>query len=187
MNRRDLIKAIGIITGYSMVGGATLLTSCNTIKNKNIFADKITIELLNEIAETLLPKTNTPGAKDADCGTMMATIINDCYSTKEQDVIIKGLPEFENYCKIKFGNPFIKLSTEEKLTALKATAEEASAYNKSKLSEAPVHYFTMLKQLAIFSFFTSKEGATKALRYLPVPGKYDGDFNYRKGDKAWAT
>jgi hypothetical protein len=44
-----------------------------------------------------------------------------------------------------------------------------------------------MKQLAILGYFTSKEGATKALRYVAVPGKYDGALPYKKGDKAWAT
>jgi hypothetical protein len=45
----------------------------------------------------------------------------------------------------------------------------------------------MMKQLTLFGFFTSKEGATQALRYIAVPGHYDGAYPYKKGDKAWAT
>jgi hypothetical protein len=44
----------------------------------------------------------------------------------------------------------------------------------------------MVKQLTIWGYFTSEPGATKALRYVAVPGKYDGNFPYKKGDKAWA-
>jgi len=36
-------------------------------------------------------------------------------------------------------------------------------------------------------YFTSEIGATKALRYVAVPGKFDGSYPYKKGDKAWAT
>jgi hypothetical protein len=45
----------------------------------------------------------------------------------------------------------------------------------------------MMKQLTLFGYFTSKEGATQALRYKAVPGKYEGCIDYKKGDKAWAT
>jgi hypothetical protein len=45
----------------------------------------------------------------------------------------------------------------------------------------------MIKQLTILGYFTSETGATKALRYEAVPGKYDGAYPYKKGDKAWAT
>jgi len=45
----------------------------------------------------------------------------------------------------------------------------------------------MIKQLAIFSFFTSKVAATDVLRYVAVPGRYDGDLAYAPGTPAWAT
>jgi hypothetical protein len=57
----------------------------------------------------------------------------------------------------------------------------------SKVVTAMPHYFAMVKQLILFNFFTSELGATKVLRYVAIPGSYDGDFPYKKGDKAWAT
>jgi hypothetical protein len=48
------------------------------------------------------------------------------------------------------------------------------------------HYFFIMKQLTMLGFFTSKVGMTQALRYEPVPGRYDGCIPYKKGDKAWA-
>ena len=59
--------------------------------------------------------------------------------------------------------------------------------NKNKKKDDPVHYFLMLKQLTILGYFTSETGASQALNYIAVPGKYDGSYPYKKGDKAWAT
>ena len=53
--------------------------------------------------------------------------------------------------------------------------------------EAAPHYFTMIKQLVIFGFFTSKVGATEVLKYVAVPGRYDGDLAYTPGTPAWGT
>ena len=50
----------------------------------------------------------------------------------------------------------------------------------------PPHYFAMMRQLTLWGYFSSKEGMTKALRYVETPGRYDGAFPYKKGDKAWA-
>ncbi|MBS1604614.1 MAG: gluconate 2-dehydrogenase subunit 3 family protein [Bacteroidetes bacterium] len=52
--------------------------------------------------------------------------------------------------------------------------------------EYPPHYFSMIKQLTIWGYFTSEAGMTKALRYIESPGKFDGAYPYKKGDKAWA-
>ena len=49
--------------------------------------------------------------------------------------------------------------------------------------ELKPHYFTMMKQLTLWGYFTSKEGIMQALRYVPVPGKYQGCIDYKKGDK----
>jgi Gluconate 2-dehydrogenase subunit 3 len=50
----------------------------------------------------------------------------------------------------------------------------------------PIPYFTMIKQLTLWGYFTSEPGATKALRYVETPGHYDGAYAYKKGDKAFA-
>ncbi len=60
-------------------------------------------------------------------------------------------------------------------------------FGAEKMKETyPPHYYTLIKQLTLLGYFTSKEGATKALRYMDTPGKYDGAYPYKKGDKAWA-
>ena len=43
-----------------------------------------------------------------------------------------------------------------------------------------------MKQLTLWGYFTSKEGMTKALRYNPVPGRYEGCIDYKKGEKSFA-
>ena len=66
----------------------------------------------------------------------------------------------------------------------KKEKEEAAKGNRNYVKQhmAP-HYFTMMKQLTLLGFFTSKEGMTQAVRYLPVPGRYEGCVPYKKGDK----
>ena len=61
------------------------------------------------------------------------------------------------------------------------------AWNDQKEFEpTPGNYYTMMKQLTLLGFFTSKTGMTETLRHVAVPGKYDGAVPYAKGDKAWA-
>ena len=58
--------------------------------------------------------------------------------------------------------------------------------HETKTAEQPTHYFTMIKQLTLWGYFSSEIGATQALRYVAIPGKYEGCVPYKKGDKAWA-
>jgi hypothetical protein len=80
----------------------------------------------------------------------------------------------------------MKAEDSQRAALLAELDKEQKEYSKSKKEEAPNHYFTMIKQLTLLGFFTSEVGCTKALRYLPVPGKYVGDYPYMQGDKAWA-
>ncbi|MFN6972744.1 MAG: gluconate 2-dehydrogenase subunit 3 family protein, partial [Rheinheimera sp.] len=158
------------------------------------------IMLLDEIAETILPRTNTPGAKDAGCGAQMAVMVQDCYDAKQQALFVAGLTALQATCKQQHQRDFLQLTTAERTALLTQLDKDASARNaaiasndstnvsnrKGDASLEP-HYFTLLKQLSIFVFFTSKVGATEVLRYVAVPGRYDGAMPYKKGDKAWAT
>jgi len=65
--------------------------------------------------------------------------------------------------------------------------KEAKDYMSKKKPDEPSHYFRMMKELTLWGYFTSEVGATKALRYVAVPGRYEGCIPYKKGDKAWAT
>ena len=76
---------------------------------------------------------------------------------------------------------------EEPFFGLTTKIECTKAYQKAKKETDPTHYFKMMKELTLLGFFTSEIGATKALRYVAVPGKYEGCIPYNKGDKAWAT
>jgi len=58
--------------------------------------------------------------------------------------------------------------------------------DQKEFQAAPSHYFTMMKQLTLLGFFTSKTGMTETLRHIAIPGRYDGAIPYAKGDKAWA-
>jgi hypothetical protein len=90
----------------------------------------------------------------------------------------------------------VKLDAEAKARNAEIYAAANDSTNSRKKSSANAgksvadntpHYFTLLKQLTLFVFFTSKVGATEVLRYSAIPGKYEGALPYKKGDRAWAT
>lgn len=210
MERRELLKMIAAATGMAFVGGevwAAGLTAPSTDGSKSLFSAS-DIALLDEIAETILPKTTTPGAKDAGCGAQMAVQISDCYNATEQGWFVDGLKQLRARCQQDYKLDFMQLSKEQRhqlLVKLDAEAKAKNAQNyaaandstnsrksssagkTAKAVDLTPHYFTLLKQLTLFVFFTSKVGATEVLRYSAIPGKYEGNLPYKKGDRAWAT
>jgi hypothetical protein len=80
----------------------------------------------------------------------------------------------------------MEITPEQRTDLLNEINKELKVYNEGKKERDPNHYFAMLKQLTLLGYFTSEIGATQALRYVAVPGKYEGCVPYKKGDRAWA-
>jgi hypothetical protein len=186
MNRREALSRVAIIVGGTVIGADAFLTGCKA-SSKTVSFSKEDIAFLDEIAETILPATNTPGAKQAKVGNFMTVMVNDCYEEKDQLIFMDGMKQLNAACKKANGKDFMEASQAQRHDLLVALDTEAKAYQKTAATDAPRHYFSMLKQLTLTGFFTSEVGATKALRYVAVPGKYVGTVPYTKGEKAWAT
>ncbi|MFT3682583.1 MAG: gluconate 2-dehydrogenase subunit 3 family protein [Ferruginibacter sp.] len=208
MERRDLLRMIALATGGVVIGGELFLTGCKSGTSTPADFSPANIALLDEVGETILPATSTPGAKAAKVGEFMKIMVTDCYTPEEQKVFLEGIGKLNDACDKMHGHDFIKATPEQRkelLLSLEKEAKEVQAqrnkadsdYKKAERDKGntlpldfqnPVapHYYTLMKQLTMLGFFTSEVGATKALRHIPVPGKYDGSYPYKKGDRAWA-
>ncbi|HEX8460557.1 MAG TPA: gluconate 2-dehydrogenase subunit 3 family protein [Segetibacter sp.] len=209
MNRRELLKMITAATGSVMIGGEFLLSGCkaNPDTVPDAFTDK-DIAMLDEIAETIIPQTTTAGAKAAGVGTFMTVMVNDCYTKDEQEIFHKGLGILNDECKKMHDTDFMKATPEQRKQLLISIDKETKAYvkkqveaenlqkqknkqgqerntNDFKAQAMPKHYFQQLKQLAIFGYYTSEKGRKEGLRYTPIPGKYQGVIDYKKGEKSF--
>jgi len=188
MNRREAINRVAIILGGSIIGADFFLSGCNSNpKQVNDLFTADDIAFFNEVAETILPETSTPGARAVNVGSFMALMVQDCYSPGEQQVFINGIADLQERSKEQFGEKFMALDAAQKNELLNMLDKAQKDAVKSQKPGDPVHYFRMMKELTLLGYFTSEAGCTKALRYVPVPGKYIGCIPYKKGDKAWAT
>jgi glucoside 3-dehydrogenase (cytochrome c) hitch-hiker subunit len=214
MDRRQALSRVALIFGGTIIGADAFLSGCkNEPKKEGLFAAD-DIALLDEVGETILPTTAaSPGAKAAQIGQFMKTIVTDCYTEDDQRTFTDGISKLNDASKKKFDKSFMELDANQKHDFLVGLDQESKDRDKqlqdkaSKMTDAEKHqrkldqdagtykrdaadephYFGMMKQLTLWGFFTSKPGATQALRYKAVPGSYQGCIPYKKGDKAWAT
>lgn len=210
MDRRELLKMIAAATGAAMIGGEFLLSGCKSeSKTAPLAFTEENIAFLDEVAETILPQTNTAGAKAAGVGRFMTVMVIDCYTKEDQEIFRKGLTILDDSCNKMHNVGFMKATPEQRKQLLISVDKETNAYVKKKAEQdnlekekqkqgqedntndfkyqtMPNHYFQQLKQLAIFGYFTSEKGRTEGLRYVPVPGKYQGVIDYKKGEKSFA-
>jgi hypothetical protein len=206
MNRRDAIGRVALIMGGAVIGAEFFISGCKSTSTKvdDLF-DTDHVAFLNEVADTILPTTSSPGAKAANVGQFMAVMVRDCYTPEDQKIFLEGVSKLDDASQKKFSNKFLALNTQQRTDLLVDLDKEQKDYTaqKNKTADAdklahkgdtkykaplhPNHYFRMIKELTLLGYFTSEIGATKALRYIAVPGRYDGNVPYKKGDKAWAT
>jgi hypothetical protein len=190
MNRREALSSVAVLLGGTIVGAEFFLSGCKPERKSgeslNFSPDDISF--LDEVGETILPTTaSSPGAKAAKIGDFMNTIVRDCYEDKDQKIFMEGIKKLDAACKAKNGKSFMDCDDKQRHDLLVDLDKEQKDYMSKKKPEDPSHYFRMMKELTLWGYFTSKIGATQALRYVAVPGKYEGCIPYKKGDKAWAT
>ena len=190
MNRREALAAVSVLLGGTVVGSQAFLSGCSPAGSGKVSGGVLRTAdqaLLDEIGETIIPTTpDSPGAKAAKIGEFMNTMVTDCYSPVEQKTFRAGLPKLKAAAKEKYEKDFATLSPTERHEFLLTLEDEATTYQATRLSDDPeTHYYTMIKQLTVWGYFTSEPGATKALRYVAVPGRWDPCIPYN-GEKAWA-
>jgi Gluconate 2-dehydrogenase subunit 3 len=173
--RRDAIQRLSLLLGGVL---STQLTAgllgqvLNTGASVEVTPDQV--KLLAEAADVIIPDTDTPGAKAAGAGQFIVRVLRDCYVREEQAIFYEGLATIESASRSAHGRGFAEIDTAQRKELMKQTAKSDQAF------------FLRLRELTIAGYFTSEIGATKALEYLPVPGRFEGDVAMKLGQKAWA-
>ena len=186
MNRREALRRIAYLMG------GTLIVSNAFVHGTRLEAkatapgfSKDERVLMDEIAETIIPATDTPGAKAAGVGAFMAMTVADCYNDAHHALFHAGLKQVNEASQKRFGKSFVASTAAQRTELLNALdVEQKDVQLKKGPAEIP-HYFRLLKELVLVGYFTSEIGATKALRYVETPGRLDGNVPYKKGDRAW--
>jgi len=215
--REAVLRVSALLGGVALIGSSAFITGCRTEKTSTageaFTADDIAY--LDEIADTILPTTSTPGAKAAKTGAFMALMVRDAYSPEDEKTFRDGMRELNDASTEKNGVPFIAATPQQRLALLQALDREQFTLSEQRKAEAkkrsdeflsekqqaapaptastatkisaqpPKGYFRMMKELALLGYFTSEIGMTQAQRYVESPGRYDPCIPY-DGKPAWA-
>ncbi len=194
LSRREALRQVtALLGGAALTGGAGLLAAAipsaaaaRTALAMSSEFDAGDIAWLEEVADTLLPETDTPGAKAAATGAFVALMVSDTYTDGEQAQFREGLRDIEDWAVTHHGAGFVALSPTDRLAVLEHFDAEQHAYMNAKDDAAPKHPFRMFKELALFGYFTSEIGMHQAQRYTEVPGRFDPCVTRAPGDRSWA-
>ncbi len=200
MNRREVLQRTALVLGYTISAplAAAVLNGCKA-KPELTYVPKFFKEdqarLLSALAETIIPKTDTPGAIEAGVPGFIDDLVGTVYNEEQQKNFVDGLTVFNEEAKKQLGSDFVDASAEEQLSFVKKTnndilggggkADSEGWWAATSKSKKP--FFLEMKELTLTGFFTSEPGATKVLQYNQVPGPYKGCVPLTEVGKAWAT
>jgi hypothetical protein len=210
MTRREAVQRVTALLGGAVLAGGDRLLAFPVDPRAldQAMAEGVggfsaaDVALLDEIAETILPETSTPGAKAAKTGAFMALMVTEAYTERNQQVFRDGMRRLEEACQRATGVSFVAASPAQRLTLVEAldreqrtATEEREPAPRSRAPaatspnddrEEPRHYFRLMKELALLGYFTSEIGYTRAMRYVESPGRFDPCAPYVAGEKSWA-
>ncbi len=190
MNRRNMLKVAGMsIVVSSGLGGILCWENrIGRISYRQLESKRL---VLAEIAETIIPETDTPGAKSAGVVDYLLLVFSACFSKRGQWVFYQGIVQIEKEAERHFGRSFLVCTSQEREKLLQRLESEETFQIglwhkiKRKLMGAP--FFDLLKEHVVKGYCTSEMGATKGLAYQAVPIFYKSCIPYHHGQKAWAT
>jgi len=189
MKRRDAIKSVALMFGGSF--SAPTLLAMNRWEMDGISktppVDFSLTEnqkmIVAEVAEIIIPKTNTPGAKEAGVPAFIVMMLQDCYKTPEHKSFTEGLNDLEK-------KQFLTMDTSQKTEILKQvekdSVEQMKVYQvqQTKMGDNEdreqmaaqakgLPYWRLMKELTMLGYFTSEEGIKSSFDYVPIPGKLE--------------
>lgn len=204
MTRREVLKYTAYFTGYAVSGSlvSALVSGCRAEPQappyKPIFFTPEEYAFLEGLADTTLPATDTPGAKEVGVPAFIDDIVGNIFKPASQELFRTRLAALATDCQSKTGKPFGELDAEARLTYLNGVdvAAKAEAENLETLpppadeneAEARWPFWLQCKEFIIGGYFSSQKVGTELLAYDPVPGQYIGCMPLAEatGGKNWA-
>jgi hypothetical protein len=185
--REAILRVSSMLGGVALVGQSAMLAGCVRQTPETALFTADDVAFLDEIAETILPETSTPGAKAAGVGPFIAMMVVDTYDDREQDVFRSGLRTLEDECRKMHGESFMSTTPARRVALLQKLDAEQLQFMRTAKEDEPAHYFRMIKELTLLGYFTSEIGYNQAMRYVETPGRFDPCAPHTPGEKTWAV
>ena len=206
MNRRDAALTFAGLLTTLVLPGAALAQGAVTLTWTPKALTPTQAKTLDAVAELIMPATDTPGAREAGVPQFVDRAVGDYCTPSDAAAIRGGLDRIEADAQAAHGASFTALTRAQQTLLLERYDAEgrgprtpAAAVGRGEtetgLSNQPRSavvppkgppFFPVLRDLVTVAYFTSKLGATKAVRYDPVPGAYHGCVPLKEIGRAWA-
>ena len=175
MDRRDLLRAFGSATALALLPTDTIAAWSRVAAGFRP-TDGLTdaqLALVGAIADTILPRTDTPSATDVGVPAFV-NVVAENYTDADRAAFLAGLDAIDAHSSTNAGASFMQLSPD-------ARGREIEAIESSKDRRGdPARTYWRLKGLVLHGYFTSERVMKDVLHYEVMPGRFDGSAPMRK-------
>ena len=134
------------------------------------------------MSEMILPRTDTPGATDVGVSQFVDLMLTEWYDDQERSRFLAGLAEVDAHANAMFSHDFVGCSPTQQADILSWLGEKMQEQTDSRQERAmydispepPEDFYLMLRRMTLTAYYTSEAGATDALHFEIIPGRYDG-------------
>ncbi len=170
MHRRDLLRAFSAATALALLPHESLAAwtrvASGTPPANGLSAEQLA--LVAAVADTLLPRTDTPGAVDVGVPAFVDVIASENYSEADRAAFVSGLDGLATQLASAAGVPFVQLSPEYRGMGIEAMERVADRRTE------PGRTYWRLKGLVVHGYFTSERVMKDVLKVEIMPGAFDG-------------
>lgn len=126
--------------------------------------------LLDALVDTIIPATDTPGAREAKVTDFIEKMLDTWLTSEERERFLAGLGRFDDTVRKATGKSFAHLSPADRLRTLESMAR-AEAAVEGPSTAGP--FIAQLRALTVNGYYTSEIGASQELELNLVPGTYE--------------
>jgi hypothetical protein len=179
----------GAVSAPAIMGVLKGCTARPGIDWKPEFLSEDQASVVTQVSEIIIPRTDTPGAKDVGVPSFIDQMVKEVYAEEDQKWFTDGLTAFNEAAKKEYSDDFADLDEEDQEAFVRKVHDEAINAEKTTDPAPRRPFILMMKELTMLGFFTSEPGATQVLQYVAVPGAYKGCIPLSEaGDgRTWAT
>lgn len=129
-------------------------------------------ETVATIAELIIPKTDTPGAREAGVPRFIDVMLADWADEEQRQTFTAGLANVDERSRAAFGKTFIEGTPQQQTEILQDLDYELARLRDTK-SDTSKNFFQSMKWLTLTGYYTSEVGATTEQHFRVVPGRYE--------------
>jgi len=172
MERRDLLRATGAAAALSFFGAPRdALAMWSRVARGGAILGGLSeqqLALIGAVADTILPRTDTPSATDVGVPAFVDVVVSENDSDEDRAAFVAGLDLIEARAKNAAGNAFAQLEPSARASVIESI--EAEADRRAE----PARTYWRLKGLIVHGYFTSEPVMKEVLKVEVMPGRFEG-------------